>query len=101
MPVFYVISKNAEKNELVVGVGGEATGERFRIGEINWIGQIRPIGQISRKILVKIRHGGKLIKSVLSGNEVILEEPQRGIAPGQSAVFYSEDGEVLGGGVIA
>lgn len=99
-PVFYVIGKDAKKNELVVGLAEEATGERFRIGETNWIGQIWPIGQISKKILVRIRHGGKLISATLSRNEVTLEEPQRGVAPGQSAVFYSENGELLGGGVI-
>jgi len=31
---------------------------------------------------------------------VRLRQPQRGIAPGQSAVFYSKNGIVLGGGII-
>lgn len=106
-PIFYVISKDAKKNELVVGIGEETMRQKFIVGEVNWIGQIGPIvwqNQISlreRQIRVRIRHGGKLIRSVLSGNEVTLDEPQRGVAPGQSAVFYGENGELLGGGVIA
>jgi tRNA-specific 2-thiouridylase len=31
---------------------------------------------------------------------VLFEHPQKAVAPGQSAVFYSKEGELLGGGVI-
>ena len=93
-PIFYIISKTASKNELVVGPDNEAEGNKFRISEENWLGEKDEIA------FVRIRHGGKLIPATLSANKVTLEEPQRGTAPGQSAVFYSERGELLGGGVI-
>ena len=32
--------------------------------------------------------------------QLIFEVPQKFVAPGQSAVFYSKDGEMLGGGII-
>lgn len=55
--------------------------------------------------IVRIRHGGELIGArgmeTAEGLLVILDKEIRGIASGQSAVFYSEDGECLGGGVIA
>lgn len=94
-PIFYVISKDIKKNELVVGVGEEVTSRKFTVGEVNWLG-----GETVTQCHVRIRHGGKLIPALLSGNKVVLGEAQRGVAPGQSAVFYSEDGEMLGGGVI-
>jgi tRNA U34 2-thiouridine synthase MnmA/TrmU len=55
-------------------------------------------------LLVRIRHGGELIGArgmeTKEGLIIILDKPIRGIAPGQSAVFYSHEGECLGGGVI-
>ena len=33
-------------------------------------------------------------------NRLVFDKPQKFIAPGQSAVFYSKQGELLGGGVI-
>ena len=94
-PIFYVISKDAAKNELMVGIGEETTRQKFSVGEVNWMGESDAVTRCH----VRIRHGGKLIEASLSGNEVTLGEPQRGIAPGQSAVFYKDD-VVLGGGVI-
>jgi tRNA U34 2-thiouridine synthase MnmA/TrmU len=32
---------------------------------------------------------------------VSMSEPVRAISPGQSGVLYAEDGQVLGGGVLA
>jgi tRNA-specific 2-thiouridylase len=93
-PVYYVICKNAKKNELVVGIGEETKSSKFSLSEENWLGEKADIA------FVRIRHGGKLIPATLLNNGVTLVEPQRGIAPGQSAVFYSPQGEMLGGGVI-
>lgn len=109
-PIYYVISKNAAKNELVVGVGEETEFDSFEIAETNWIDLPHPspfLGK-ERELLVRIRHGGELINGELRMVRqladgklgVKLEKGVRGIAPGQSAVFYTVTGEVLGGGVI-
>ena len=59
-------------------------------------------------MFIKVRSTGKLIKAnVILKNkiaEVILEEDEMGISPGQACVFYSKNSfgdKVLGGGWIA
>jgi len=101
-PIYYVISKNAKKNELVVAEAEGAVGDQFEVGSINKISANK---WGLDDLLVRIRHGGELIGArgmeIEGGLLVILDKPVRGIAPGQSAVFYSHEGECLGGGVIA
>ena len=101
-PVMYVVGKETEKNRLVVGFGAETYQESFLVQEINWIGEEK--SQKEMDLLVRIRHGGRLIPAKVtkeeSGLRVELSEPQRGVAAGQVAVFYKEN-ECLGGGVIA
>lgn len=82
MPVMYVISKDAKENELVVGVGKETESDSFSIAEAN--------GNLNGKMLVRIRHTGQLVPCVVEDSRVELAEPQKGVAPGQSAVFYRE-----------
>jgi len=101
-PVFYVFAKDAKKNILTVAEADEAKGDHFEVGEINKISETK---LNLDDILVRIRHGGELIGAraveVTGGLQIVLDKPIRGIASGQSAVFYSDDGECLGGGVIA
>ena len=108
-PVFYVISKDAKSNTLVVGEASEATGDQFEVTEVNQIDPRRNI-ETTRELCVRIRHGGELIgarvqkieNSKNQNNEifVVLDKEIRGIAAGQRAVFYDGEGECLGGGVI-
>lgn len=97
-PIFYVISKDAEKNRLVVGFGAETYKDSFVLADENWINET-PAGEV----MVRIRHTGKLIDAeIIEENgvrKVELSEPQRGVASGQSAVFY-RNGICLGGGII-
>lgn len=107
IPPFYVISKNAAKNQLVVGFGSETYAEKFGITELHWINGKRgeELSQNSG-LLVRIRHTGQLIPCQLNleTNSVTLTNPTKGIAEGQSAVFYLllKNGSLacLGGGVI-
>lgn len=100
-PVFYVVSKDAEENILIVGEENEAKGDQFEVGEINKISKTK---WKLDDLIVRIRHGGELIGArgmeVEGGLLIVLDKQIRGIASGQSAVFYSSDGECLGGGVI-
>ncbi len=111
-PVYYVIKKDAKTNTLTVGVAEEAIEELFEIGEVNIIDPNKKTNWVNTKeLFVRIRHGGELIRARaqeiknLRNQEsrmvILLDKKIRGVASGQSAVFYTGDGECLGGGVIS
>lgn len=123
IPPFYVIRKDVKKNQLVVGFGKETEVKEFGVKGVNWIQSNEKLIMNNRKtgLFVRIRHGGALLnvkrqEAKGKSNEVriILEEAQRGISPGQSAVIYKKfkinneklkmpgkgDMEVVGGGII-
>ena len=97
----YVISKNAETNEIVVGTDEEAKRNSFEVSEITFITE-ELLGK--NELNVRIRHLGELhkAKATFDGKnaKVLLKDLVFGIAPGQSCVFYSENDQVLGGGII-
>lgn len=99
---WYVVRKDINENLIYISRENKSTRERnsFTAGKFNWIAD-KPSG---RELSVKIRHGAKFYKCSLDmtdedcGN-VILNESDQGIAPGQFAVFYEKE-FCLGGAVI-
>lgn len=108
-PVF-VIGTDTDSNTVYVGEGHTHPGLlrrclRIDADEIHWI---RPqmamsIGQ-TRRYRVRIRYRQPLQWAYLTmrsnGLFIVFEEYQRGITPGQFAVWYDENEEMLGSGVI-
>jgi len=100
---YFVADKNLEKNQLFVV--GKNTQNFFRqeikLKNINWISG-KP--SKSREILVRTRYRQPLVaaKIILHSTFYILHFDQqvKFAAPGQSAVFYNKNDELLGGGVI-
>jgi len=104
IPPFYVISKNAAKNQLVVGFGSETLSDHFNLDDTHWINS-QP--DQNSPLFVRIRHTGQLLAGQLIKKDdqllVKLDEAIQGIAEGQSAVFYTQQDRnliCLGGGVI-
>jgi tRNA-specific 2-thiouridylase len=97
----YVIEKDAAHNRLVVGGWDDLLKNGLTAGAINWISGQPPSGP--QTVKVKVRYRATEAPAVVEARgdqvEVRFITPQRGIAPGQSVVFY-EGEEVLGGGII-
>jgi tRNA-specific 2-thiouridylase len=97
----YVTAINPDTNTVVLGDEEDLEKENMKVSRVNWIkyeGFGEPIEAVT-----KIRYKDKGSHSLItpSGNDVSVEffEKAKGIAPGQSAVFYEGD-DVIGGGII-
>ena len=97
----YVTGFNKEKNELYVGVEKDLYTKSFKVKNYNLL----LVDEIKESILVdvKVRYKSKASKAYIRVIDDYIEvnylEEQKGVTPGQSAVFYIDD-IVLGGGII-
>lgn len=97
---YYVVGKDMAKNEVYVSrnLQSDAMWRReLQLTSIHWINQPP---QVSDNLQVRLRHRGQLRDCRLDGQTLYLDDPERAVASGQSAVFYSGD-ICLGGAVIA
>ena len=100
---WYVYGKNISKNEIYVcqGVDNQLLyTENISLNKIHWINTLKDFKNLDCS--VQIRHRHKPVKCNIVSNEgfkVMFDEEIRGVAPGQSAVFY-KDNLCLGGGII-
>lgn len=105
IPPFYVITKNPEENQLVVGFGADTFFSQFSVEGMHVLAEEKLL--LENKLKVRIRHTGKLLDCTVSKEEqrylIKLTEPIQGVAEGQSAVFYTKLSDTticLAGGVI-
>jgi tRNA-specific 2-thiouridylase len=103
---YYVIGKNLKKNQLLVVKkdSPEFFCKEIILKNVNWLSGQPPK---SAKILARTRYRQPLAAATLIMADknpysihVLFNKPQKAAAPGQSAVFYNKNGELLGGGVI-
>lgn len=100
---WYVVDKDVKQNRILISRNAELVEkdkETFEVTKFNWFNEPPE----SEKVDLKIRHGERILKGQLTFKDenfgtVNLEKPDRGIAPGQFAVFY-ENEYCLGGAVI-
>ena len=98
----YVIKIDSEKNRIIVGDEKDLYRDKLIALDVNFIGIEKPTRPVD--IIAKIRYkhpGAKARMYPLKNNEieVVFNEPQRAITPGQAVVFYKGD-EAIGGGFI-
>jgi tRNA-specific 2-thiouridylase len=94
----YVLNVLPEENAVVVGDESELLATGLRGERLHWIGDPPP-GPIEATVKIRSRHPGvpSLIRPRADGTvEVDFAEPQRGVTPGQAAVF-SHGTRILGG----
>jgi tRNA-specific 2-thiouridylase len=122
---YFVVGRDFKKNQLIV-TNDENDSQIYRSSMLvqikNWIAG-EPTFPL--EVNVKIRYRHQLVRAVIRGHvtqntkhktqkmescsmlhapcyvlEVDFFEKQKAVTPGQSAVFYADDNEVLGGGII-
>ena len=97
----YVLGIDAPANRIIVGTERELYREGFTVSDCNWI---VPAGGEPFAALCRIRYRHKPVACVVTPQdggraEIRFECPEKGVTPGQVAVFYRGE-EVLGGGWI-
>lgn len=105
---WYVVGKDLDRNVLVAAQGAQHPllfCNQLTTSQIFWVNGEPQLLQngLAKKLTAKVRYRQAdqpcTISTTESGYQVVFDEPQRAVTPGQSVVFY--DGEVcLGGGVI-
>ena len=105
---YYVISKDALTNTLVLGDEEEIKTTRTKLVKLNSTNLVLKNQHKNQKgieVYARLRYRQPLSKAILvegqeGSLELVFDRPQKFVTPGQSAVFYSPKGEMLGGGVI-
>jgi len=99
----YVIATNPATQQVIVGRDEDLRRARLFAKEVNWV-SIGPLRE-PRRAEVKIRNKHEAAAATVhptgddSRVEVVFDEPQRAVTPGQAAVMYDGD-LVLAGGWI-
>ena len=100
----YVVRLEPRERRVVVGPRPALLKDRLGAHGVNWLGAAH-MPDDAIEVRVKLRSAQEPVPATVravagGGAEVVLDEAQAGVAPGQACVFY--DGErVLGGGWIA
>jgi len=95
----YVVEIDAERAQVILGPKEACYSERAKVAGLRWLSAPKP----DERLTVKVRYRSPAVGCRLEwsgdGGEIIFDDPQRAVTPGQAAVFYRGD-EVLGAGTL-
>lgn len=97
----YVVAIDAAKHQVVVGEKPHLACSELLVADLVWA---QPVASQALQVDCRIRyrhHEAPATLHLLDNGrvQVVFEQPQSGVTPGQSAVFYQGD-KVIGGGLI-
>ena len=97
----FVVDIQPDTNTVVLGDVADLMRNGMRVGKVNWM-KYHGLPE-GKEVVTKVRYRDQGTLSVLGGTDAAVDvhfmANVRGIAPGQSAVFYEGD-DVIGGGII-
>lgn len=102
---FYVVDIVPEENEIIIGPKKSLFKNRVNVKEVNihfFPNELKEQGELNVTAKIRYNHKGAESRLILKDEnrcEIVFNEPQSAVAPGQSAVFYYND-YLLGGGII-
>lgn len=101
---WYVMAKDLARNVLIIGQGNDNPclfANSLTCKEIYWVNPINLDTPLTLTAKVRYRQADQActIKKTDTGYQIVFNEPQRAVTPGQSVVLYQQD-ICLGGGVI-
>ena len=95
----YVLGKRG--TDVIIGDNDQLFSRRVQVEQVNYIPFDKPAEPM--EVEAKLRYSAKSARAILTpyegGCELLFQEPQRAVTPGQTAVFYHGD-IVIGGGII-
>ena len=98
----YVVALDPEQNAVVVGEEVDLEASRLVASQVNFIAFEELTAPVRVEAKIRSTHSGAAATVYPCDDgtvEVVFENPQRAITPGQSVVFYQGE-QVIGGGVI-
>ncbi|MEM9163414.1 MAG: tRNA 2-thiouridine(34) synthase MnmA [Cyanobacteria bacterium P01_F01_bin.4] len=101
----YVVALDVARNQVVVGERDSVHQPGCGVQRVNWVSIAAPSEPVS--VVVQIRYRSPAVKAMVIPIpadplrvKLVFDQPQFGVTPGQAAVWYDDDGRVLGGGLI-
>jgi tRNA-specific 2-thiouridylase len=99
----YVIATDPASQRVIVGGNDDLLRPSFYAANVNWISIAGVDAPVRAQVKIRNRHAGAAAALHATDDptrvEVVFDEPQRAVTPGQGAVFY-DGAVVLGGGWI-
>lgn len=105
----YVVALDAGRNQVIVGDRNSVYYPECTVHRVNWVSAV--LTEVPLRVTVQIRYRSPAVPATIfpldseAGTtvpgrvQVVFDDPQFGVTPGQAAVWYDGD-RVLGGGII-